>query len=208
MQDIDNILSALEHRGWIVTDNLIPAKLVQDLLSEAQEHWAQGQFHDARIGRKQQLAVVADIRGDSILWLDTADHYPATQEIFTLTKMMQDAFNQYFYLGLKHIELHYARYGSGKGYTRHLDQHHQTFHRKITFITYLNPEWRQEDGGELVLYDPLKPSEELQRVLPIAGRTVIFRSELLEHEVLASKKPRWSVTGWFRDDENFLGIAA
>ena len=208
MQTFDAILSALETQGWFVTDELLPSSLTQALLQEGQQRWDLGQFHDARIGRKQHLALAADIRGDSILWLDAEEQYPATQEIFELTGLMQQAFNRYFFLGLKQVELHYARYASGAGYKRHLDQHHETAFRKITIVMYLNPNWSPEDGGELVIYDPINPREELQRIVPMAGRTVIYRSELLEHEVLPSQKPRWSVTGWFRDDESFMGIAA
>lgn len=208
MQAIDNMLSALEEQGWFVSDELIPHELTQQLLAEGQQRWDLGQFHDARIGRRQHLTLAADLRGDSILWLESDDQYPASQELFTLTGLMQQAFNRYFFLGLKQIELHYARYASGTGYTRHLDQHQNTSFRKITLVSYLNPDWTAEDGGELVLYDPFNPTQELQRILPIAGRTVIFRSELIEHEVMPCKKPRWSVTGWFRDDESFMGIAA
>ncbi|NLY64919.1 MAG: 2OG-Fe(II) oxygenase [Alcaligenaceae bacterium] len=208
MQSIDKLLSALENKGWFISDDLFPADLIHQLFLEGQQRWEQGQFHDARVGRKQHLAQAAHIRGDSILWLDANDEYPATQEIFKLTGLMQEAFNRYFFLGLKHAELHYARYASGAAYTRHLDQHKNTSARKITLVSYLNPDWKQADGGELVLYDPLNPSQELQRILPLAGRTVIFRSELIEHEVLPCKKPRWSVTGWFRDDEIMFDIAA
>lgn len=203
MQSFDSILSALENQGWYVTDTLLPLSLSQQLLYEGQVRWDQGQFHDARIGRHQHLALATDIRGDSILWLEPDGLYPAVQKIFHVTDLMQQGLNRYFFLGLKQIELHYARYASGAGYKRHRDQHQNTSARKITFITYLNPDWSQDDGGELVLYDPFNPSQELHRVLPLAGRTVIFRSELIEHEVLPCHKPRWSVTGWFRDDENF-----
>lgn len=208
MMPYDAILTALETQGWFVSDELLAPSLVAALLEEGQQRWDLGQFHDARIGRKQHLALAADIRGDSILWLDTEDNYPATQEVFRFTDLMQQAFNRYFFLGLKHVELHYARYASGTGYKRHIDQHHDTAFRKITIVIYLNFDWTSDDGGELVIYDPLNPHQALQRILPLAGRVVIFRSELFEHEVLPSKKTRWSVTGWFRDDESFMGFAA
>ncbi|WP_052043540.1 2OG-Fe(II) oxygenase [Oligella urethralis] len=121
---------------------------------------------------------------------------------------MKRAFNRYFFMGLKGVELHYARYASGTGYKRHVDQHHNTTFRKITIVIYLNPDWTEDDGGELLIYDPLNPQRVLTRVLPIAGRTVIFRSELFEHEVLPSRKARWSVTGWFRDDERLMDFVA
>ena len=208
MNAINDILSALETHGWAVCDALIPASLTHRLFTEGQQRWEQGQFHDARIGREQQLARVTSIRGDSILWLEPESQYPASQEIFQLTGLMQQALNRYFFLGLKQMELHYARYASGTGYARHLDQHKNTAFRKITLVSYLNPDWSEADGGELVLYDPESPLQEIQRILPIAGRTVIFRSDLIEHEVLPCQKPRWSITGWFRDDERLYDMAA
>ena len=208
MPTFDAILTALETEGCFISDELLSPALLQSLLIEGHQRWQLGQFHDARIGRKQQLALAADIRGDSILWLDAHDSYQASQEIFAFTELLQQAFNQYFFMGLKQVELHYARYGSGTGYKRHIDQHHDTTFRKITIVIYLNPDWTAEDGGELLIYDPFNPEQTLFRVLPIAGRIVIFRSDLFEHEVLPSSKTRWSVTGWFRDDENFFGFAA
>lgn len=50
---------------------------------------------------------------------------------------MKRAFNRYFFMGLKGVELHYARYASGTGYKRHVDQHHNTTFRKITIVIYL-----------------------------------------------------------------------
>jgi SM-20-related protein len=41
----------------------------------------------------------------------------------------------------------------------------------------------------------------IKDALPIAGRLVCFRSDVIEHEVLPSKKERLSVTGWMLDQE-------
>jgi SM-20-related protein len=34
--------------------------------------------------------------------------------------------------------------------------------------------------------------------LPEWGRTVIFKSDLLEHEVMVSEQDRLSITGWLK----------
>ncbi|HAJ18613.1 MAG TPA: hypothetical protein DCL95_00870 [Rhodospirillaceae bacterium] len=42
--------------------------------------------------------------------------------------------------------------------------------------------------------------EHATRLIPAPGRLVVFRSDLVWHEVLPGRKPRWSLTGWLRDD--------
>src|SRR3546814_5029992 len=37
------------------------------------------------------------------------------------------------------------------------------------------------------------------------GRLVVFRSDLIPHEVMPCSQPRWSLTGWFRSDA-ILGL--
>ncbi|HCN73582.1 MAG TPA: hypothetical protein DIS96_18500, partial [Pusillimonas sp.] len=65
----------------------------------------------------------------------------------------------------------------------------------------LNESWTTEDGGELCLYESEQsPRENATRITPAPGRLVIFRSDLVWHEVLPGQKPRWSLTGWLRDD--------
>lgn len=130
MPTFDAILIALEIEGCFISDELLSPALLQSLLIEGHQRWQLGQFHDARVGRKQQLALAADIRSDSILWLDAHDSYQASQELFSFTELLQQAFNQYFFMGLKQVELHYARYALGTGYKRHIDQHHDTTFEK------------------------------------------------------------------------------
>ena len=68
--------------------------------------------------------------------------------------------------------------------------------RKITVITYLNPEL---DGnskylGELRLY----LADKIIDVVPHMGRTIVFKSENVEHEVRPTMGyQRFAVTTWF-----------
>lgn len=73
--------------------------------------------------------------------------------------------------------------------------------RKITVLVYLNPELDQVKAanpqaklGELRLYLPKK----IVDVVPRMGRAVIFKSEILEHEVRPTLGyDRFAVTVWF-----------
>ncbi|MFK7772205.1 MAG: 2OG-Fe(II) oxygenase [Saprospiraceae bacterium] len=66
--------------------------------------------------------------------------------------------------------------------------------RKYSVVTYLNQNRQVDDGGALVIYT----DEGAVTILPEWGRTVIFKSDLLEHEVMVSKKDRLSITGWLK----------
>jgi SM-20-related protein len=58
-------------------------------------------------------------------------------------------------------------------------------------IMYLNID---VDGGELRIYQGNK----WQDITPNAGKSVFFKSNQLEHEVLITHLPRMSITGWLK----------
>ncbi|MEB3734889.1 2OG-Fe(II) oxygenase [Halopseudomonas pachastrellae] len=91
------------------------------------------------------------------------------------------------------FETHYALYPPGAGYQRHLDRFQDNPLRTISVVSYLNTAWQPGDGGELRLY---LPDGEFD-VAPRAGTVVVFTSADVEHEVLASRFERASLTGWF-----------
>jgi SM-20-related protein len=59
---------------------------------------------------------------------------------------------------------------------------------------YLNADWQPADGGELCIYH----TDRLQHISPINGKSVFFKSNEMEHEVLITGKPRLSITGWLK----------
>ncbi len=61
-------------------------------------------------------------------------------------------------------------------------------------ISYLNKDWKEEDGGQLLIH----PEKGEQTINPTQGKTVFFKSSELEHEVLVSNKQRMSITGWLK----------
>lgn len=63
----------------------------------------------------------------------------------------------------------------------------------------LNENWKVEDGGELRIHQ----FNSNQHISPTQGKTVFFKSDELEHEVLITNKRRMSVTGWLKREERF-----
>ncbi len=179
-----------------MSDDDIPPDWRKSLRESGQTLWEAGQFHDAQVGKHASRQQNTDIRGDAICWVDTHAPLFSQHPFFTFLAELRQTLNQRYYLGLRSEEFHFARYDSGFGYKKHLDQHRNSQHRKISVVLYLNDDWTAEDGGELCLYD----LEHVTSLLPLPGRLVIFRSDLVWHEVLPTLKTRWSLTGWFRDD--------
>ncbi|MCC5913345.1 MAG: 2OG-Fe(II) oxygenase [Balneolaceae bacterium] len=99
---------------------------------------------------------------------------------------------RFCYLSLSGSEFHIAKYPKGSHYDKHLDQFHERSNQQITVLLYLNEYWKPGDGGELKIYR--KEGDIL--IEPIARRLLLFRSDSVEHEVLTTNVPRYSLTGW------------
>jgi len=195
------LFGQLAEQGFSMQDGLLPQDLIDGLYEEGRQGWSSGAFRAARVGPTQQPLHSPAIRGDTIRWLEPGPENSAQSRFLGWAEALRHQLNSHFYLGLKHSEFHFAHYDIGRGYARHLDQHRGQPHRRISLILYLTPDWQADDGGELCVYAANDPAREWQRVQPTQGRLVVFRSELLPHEVLPARKPRWSVAGWFRSDE-------
>ncbi len=191
----ENILNDLEQQGWSVQEDFFSKKLIQQLKETLTSFHQQGILKQAGIGRKNDFHIEQSIRSDEISWFDENNLNESQEKFLNITKQLQDAINQRFYLGLFELEVHFALYSPNAFYKRHLDQHKNQDTRVLTVITYLNENWNKEDGGELKLY--LKNGETVT-VVPNAGTLVCFMSADFEHEVLPAKRERASLTGWFR----------
>ncbi len=102
-------------------------------------------------------------------------------------------------MGILHKEFHYAIYPKGRFYRRHLDTFENDQRRKLSMVLYLNKDWTEENGGELVIYTQENNQEKPVSILPKFGRLVIFESSVLEHEVKpVLKGERLSITGWLK----------
>jgi SM-20-related protein len=152
---------------------------------------AAGQMKPAGIGAAGSLRVAPEERSDRISWIEPP-LARAEAELFSALEALRLELNRRLGLGAFSLECHYALYGAGARYVRHLDRSARGRPRVISFVLYLNRDWQARDGGALVLYrdPPLS-------VLPDAGTLVVFMSERFEHEVRPAARDRLSVAGWF-----------
>jgi SM-20-related protein len=98
------------------------------------------------------------------------------------------------FTGITDYEFHYSLYETGSFYKKHLDQFKNNSNRQFSMISYLNADWLEADGGQLLIHS----EGGQQKIDPVQGRTVFFKSDDLEHEVLVTNKRRLSVTGWLK----------
>ena len=75
-----------------------------------------------------------------------------------------------------------------------LDQFKNNSNRQYSMISYLNNNWQELDGGQLLIHQ----EDGNRSISPTQGKTVLFKSDELLHEVLVTNQRRMSVTGWLK----------
>lgn len=191
----ESIADGLAGPGYAICDGFLSAGEVEAILTQDEFVHAEEIFQKAGIGKRQTQQINESIRGDFIQWIDRETAPAASQVYLNRLGELIKYLNQALYLSLKDYEVHMTVYPPGAFYKRHLDQFKSDDHRKLSAICYLNPDWKPEYGGQLRMF--LEKGE--LDVLPLAGRLVCFRSDLIEHEVVPASKVRRSITGWILD---------
>lgn len=91
-------------------------------------------------------------------------------------------------------DLKYVYYPCGGYYPRHTDATISgDVERVYSFILYLNQGWSPTDGGKLRAW---RPDGSHVDVAPTGGTLVVFKSDEVPHEVLATTSQRVAVVGW------------
>ncbi len=186
----DDISAALYDPGFFIAHNCFDVKWIQAAASEARIACQK----PAEVGRDPQGGTTT-VRTDTIGWIEPQS--AASCAWLDFTAQLQQALNQRLFLGLFQFESHYAHYAPGAYYQRHWDAFRGDSNRKVSVVTYLNPDWATHEGGELQLYRNSEDTVGI-RVSPTAGTLVVFLSEDHPHEVLAATRDRFSIAGWFR----------
>lgn len=198
----ENIARDLTTKGFSINPGPLPATLVDNLLLNLQQLNTKD-FKKAGIGRHQAKMLNPQIRTDSIFWIqaNAATNHCATQNAgkawLLWSQALQQHLNRTLFLGLRSFESHFALYAPGEFYKRHLDAFQNQNSRLVSIIVYLNKDWGQADGGELVLYMDNNDQAGI-KIVPKLGNLVVFMSHEFPHEVLPSNKDRFSLAGWFR----------
>jgi len=193
----DAIADGLADHSYAVADQFLSQSEVKKILKSSRFTGAVDKFKKAGIGQQQQHQINEGIRGDYIQWLDKSTAEPEFAVYLQRVQGLMRFLNQALFLSLKDFEIHVTVYPVGAFYKRHLDQFKKDDHRKLSVICYLNQSWEEQHGGQLRIYLPDGPRD----ILPLEGRLVCFRSDLLEHEVLPATRERLSLTGWILDQQ-------
>jgi len=151
---------------------------------------------EAGTGNSEAVAYDSAVRSDSIYWLDKKHNNPFENEFFKHIEDFIRYLNQSCYTGITGYEFHYSLYEKGDFYLKHFDQFQNNSSRKFSMISYLNSNWKPEDGGELLIHQ----EHNNQKISPVQGKTVFFKSDELLHEVLLTNTTRMSITGWLKCD--------
>ncbi|MDP2386661.1 MAG: 2OG-Fe(II) oxygenase [Bacteroidota bacterium] len=148
----------------------------------------------AGTGNAFKLNHDAEVRSDSIYWLDRKHEDQYENEFFDQIDDFVKYLNRTCYAGVTGYEFHYSLYEIGSFYKKHIDQFQNNSGRQYSMISYLNADWKGDDGGQLMIHQ----ENNNQKIPPTQGKTVFFRSNELEHEVLLTTQRRMSVTGWLK----------
>lgn len=125
---------------------------------------------EAGIGNSEKVTYDGAIRSDSIYWLDKKNNNQFENEFFIQIEAFIVYLNQSCYAGITGYEFHYSLYESGDFYLKHLDQFKNNPSRKYSMISYLNSNWQETDGGELLIHQV----NNNQKIAPTQGKTVFF----------------------------------
>jgi len=187
-EDVEHLGEA----GFVVGSGFLGEGLARRARVAAQEHLALGLLKRAGVRRGADHQLDAAVRGDSIQWLDDQVTGPLL-EVWRRFEGLRLQLNELAFLGLRRTELQLAHYpATGAGYQRHRDAFPGDDNRRVTAIVYLNPDWQPAHGGQLALFvDPPRA------VAPRLDAFVLFRSELIEHQVEPSHADRFAITAWY-----------
>ncbi|MBY6064042.1 proline hydroxylase [Pseudidiomarina sediminum] len=195
--DIEHFIS----HGYVIVPNFLERQHCLDLYHYAVDlpppAWQQ-----AGIGRAENYTTNTAVRQDRIRWLNS--DAPYENAYLQLMDQLRTLINRELFMGLFDYECHLAHYPPGAFYRKHLDAFKGRSNRILTTVFYLNPEWQEHDGGQLVIYGDR--GQVLETVLPEAGKLVLFLSDVFVHEVLTGLRDRYSITGWYRLNASVSGI--
>jgi len=186
------IADKLATDGYIIINEILGVNLEKALYSRIShlENLSEG-----KIGRGMNRQKIEKIRSDKTLWLEGNEE--SEKEYLAWMESLQVSMNQELYMGLAEYEAHFSHYEKGAFYQKHVDVLKGSNKRLLTTVFYLTADWKEGDGGELLIYDE-EGINVIKKVPPRMGTMVIFLSDKFPHEVLASKIDRYSIAGWFK----------
>jgi len=193
-------MDELAEKDIVIVDDFITEELYQKMMEFFSEIEESERLKKAGIGTSSDFQIQKEVRGDLIYWLDP-ERDKEMSPFFELMAELREKLGMYCFISLSGSEFHLAKYPTGSKYERHIDQFNNRSNRQITVLIYLNKNWKKGNGGELKVYK----EQESYLVEPIAKRLLLFKSDVIEHEVLPTEVPRYSLSGWLLRQPAALG---
>ncbi|MDX9882388.1 MAG: 2OG-Fe(II) oxygenase [Prolixibacteraceae bacterium] len=190
----EKIIEDIAGQDYSVVENLLDDTTLRGLKNRLLQNLKNKEMKIAGIGNRDNHLLALSVRSDKIHWIDRHSAHPFEQQFISQINDLSAYLNKTCFTGISDYEFHYACFEKGTFYKRHLDRFKNDNARKFSVITYLNEKWEKKHGGELILYT----GNEGTIIPPEWGKTVIFRSHTIEHEVSPSHTRRLSVTGWLK----------
>ena len=194
----EQVVESLATVGFYVGASVFPDDLTQSLAHRVTVLAQWGALNTARVGRGESKLANADVRNDETRWLADVPVDQSEQDALTAAHTLRACLNETLFLGAQEAELHFARYAPGAFYRTHRDRFRDDDARVVSLVFYLNNDWPDDAGGELMIYADDNSGHIVARVLPHAGTMVCFMSDRFPHEVLPASRERYSLTGWLR----------
>lgn len=202
-----SIAATMGKTGLCVCPNFLSRRSFVSTADDLDAIRARGEFRPAGVGQGANRVRAEGIRNDDIYWLNRELMNAPQALLWRRFDLLMAAFNRELFLGLTDFEGHYAAYPKGGIYKRHKDCFRENSARVVSFVLYLNRDWKPADGGRLRVYAKDQAGRESHiDVNPIGGTMVCFLSGESEHEVLLNHRPRFSMTGWFKRREGLASV--
>jgi SM-20-related protein len=177
-----------------IASNFLPESLSVQLQQEILYLYSHNKMRAAGTGISGKVQHDTNNRGDAIYWLDRKHNNKPENAFLDHIESFIEYLNANCYTGITNYEFHYTLYQPGTFYKKHIDQFQGNNNRIFSIISYLNANWKEVDGGELSIHH----KNQTQLITPTNRKTVFFKSNELEHEVLITHAPRLSITGWLK----------
>lgn len=193
-QNFETIIDSYIKTKVGISDSFLDSVLAGHLKNNIIALHKKNLLEEASTGNEELRITNNKVRGDAIYWLDRKHNDTYENDFFDRMDAFILYLNKSCYAGITSYEFHYTLYEPGTFYKRHKDQFKNNSSRQFSIISYLNEDWTAEDGGQLLI----QLANEEQLIDPTNGKTVFFKSNELEHEVLHTTKNRMSITGWLK----------
>lgn len=193
---LQDIINQLDQSGFAVADDFISNETLSGLLGRIISLDDLGLFEPTESLDERFVSEKVNYnQGQRLYFTEEEKLKTVVIDLMDQLHHLATVVSEHYQLSITIQELHYSVFFENAVYSKHTDSTPEHSNRKFSFLIYLNNNWEEESGGALKLFP--YGDEEAVNILPLAARLVIFDSEKIPHEVLAAKRNRYAIKGYF-----------